>query len=96
MTIKRNLLIEQKTLLEITATLEERLLEELKRFKATGSRTIAAKTWRDGTLITLHGYYKELAAVSKALRELEEPEELVQELVKGMGLLTLVRLWWKA
>lgn len=85
---------EEKSLLEIILDIEEHLRDERERFNATGYRTIAAHTWREGTKIKLIRYKKQLVNVQRRLRELEEPEEVIRQALMDMSLFTVLKLWW--
>ena len=93
---KQKLQKEYNLLLEVIADLERRLAEEEERFLIYGRRSVPAEDWRKWNLSILSEHKADLIAVSKELREFEEPEETLKELFKGVSLLTLVKLWWKA
>jgi hypothetical protein len=93
---KKNLEIEQKALLEIIMDMEEHLREERDRFHAAGNcRTIAAHTWREGTKVKLLKYKKQLVGVQRRLRELETPDEVIEQALLGTSLWYVLKLWWK-
>lgn len=90
-----NLRIEQKALLEIILDIEEHLRDERERFAATGYRTIAAHTWREGTKVKLLKYKKQLVGVQRRLRELETPDEVIEQALLSTSLWYVLKLWWK-
>jgi hypothetical protein len=91
---KEQLQKEYNLLLEVITDLELRLAEEEERFLSSGERSIAAQTWRMGTKITLLNYKADLVQVSKELRKLEEPDELLKQLMRGISLHHLLTIWW--
>lgn len=94
--LKQSLEHEQATLLNLIADLEARLNQEQSYFLGSGNRTVAAQTWKQGTANTVLEYKKQLVEVMQALRDLEEPEEKLQQLIKGMSWMALVKIWWRA
>lgn len=91
---KEQLQMEYNTLFELIADLEQRLFDEEQRFTLFGKRTIPASDWRVWANASLMQHKADLLAVSKELKKFEKPEELLKELMKGVSLLTLLRLWW--
>ena len=91
---KEKLQTEYDILLEVISDLEHRLAKEEERFLIYGKRTIPAEDWRTWNTSILLQHKADLVAVSKELRKFEEPEEMLKALLKGVSLLTLVRLWW--
>jgi hypothetical protein len=87
---------EYNLLLEVIADLEKRLAEEEERFLIYGKRSVPAEDWRTWNTAALVQYKADLVSISKELRKFEEPEEALKALLKGVSLLTLIKLWWKA
>ena len=92
---KEQLQSEYNTLLEVITDLEWRLFDEEQRFTLFGKRSKPASDWRVWSNASLMQYKADLLIVNKELKKFEKPEELLKELMKGVSLLTLLRLWWK-
>lgn len=92
---KEQLQMEYNTLFELIADLEQRLHEEEERFLRCCGRTRPAIDWRIWANASLMQHKADLLIVNKELKKFEKPEELLKELMKGVSLLTLLRLWWR-